>query len=254
MDKLTVVLVGVLIYLWYFRTEQRLLVTLTVTCDPARLLDIQNVEEILEVERDLEDHMKAGAPTKSKYNYVLITGKQPSEQESLKYGNYLQTLSFIEDFKIYPFESKPYEKLLMNSVIFLKGLYVQYVTGAKMTPMEHINEKYSDFHSDVCNKEALKNSYKTLVVNVMRLTPENDDMQVYIDTVFGQYFPIVQARMAVGGKPVSDYWDQFAVLEYTRANFCAMAFSNEMGALVGYKRRGLEDAITLLTHRAVLKK
>lgn len=41
-------------------------------------------------------------------------------------------------------------------------------------------------------------------------------MQVYIDTVFGQYFPIVQARMAVGGKPVSDYWDQFAVLEYTR--------------------------------------
>ena len=46
--------------------------------------------------------------------------------------------------------------------------------------------------------------------------PGNDDMQVYIDTVFGQYFPIVQARMAVGGKPVSDYWDQFAVLEYTR--------------------------------------
>ena len=60
MDKLTVVLVGVLIYLWYFRTEQRLLVTLTVTGDPTRLLDIQNVEEILEVERDLEDHMKAG--------------------------------------------------------------------------------------------------------------------------------------------------------------------------------------------------
>ena len=49
-----------------------------------------------------------------------------------------------------------------------------------------------------------------------RKTPGNNDIQVYMDTVTGQYFPIVEGRMMLGGPPISDYWDLFAIMEYTR--------------------------------------
>ena len=94
------------------------------------------------------------ASKKSKYNYVLITGKQTSNDETHEFGKYLQTQSFIKNFKIYPVEIKPYQKLLMNFTIFLKELYVKFVTGAKMTPVGKVTSKIGEeVRDDLCNKE-----------------------------------------------------------------------------------------------------
>ena len=51
-------------------------------------------------------------------------------------------------------EIKPYQKLLMNFTIFLKELYVKFVTGAKMTPVGKVTSKIGEeVRDDLCNKE-----------------------------------------------------------------------------------------------------
>ena len=60
LNKVAVALLGVLIYMWYVRPEHRLVVTVSMTGDPSQMLDLDNVEDILEIERDLADVMDAG--------------------------------------------------------------------------------------------------------------------------------------------------------------------------------------------------
>jgi len=245
LDKVTVALFAVLIYLMYFRTETRLTIFLEISGDPKQLKTLGNIEDILKVEQDIGDHMKTDRPLSS-WNYVLVTGKQADEEESERYIDYLKDLPFIKDFKIQAFEAKPITRTLVNAYIFAKGLYIHYISGQSLSK----GDGMEGVLSGICTKDALNNSQKDIIVNLIRYRPGNSDMSEYEGPIIHLLFPLVGARVPMAGKPISDHWDKFALVEYTRQGFCRMASSREFQEKLKFKQTGLEDSITLLTQRA----
>jgi len=259
MDTVKAILFAVLAFLMYFKSETRFIVLLDVQGDPKELLTMDNIEEILKVQKDMGEHMHQGTP-KNAWNYVLLTGKQNADEGVETYENYLKKLKFLKDFKVEAFDNKAQSqalRLLTHMFIYAKGLFANYVTGETIeqidTAVGEYDKFFTDFSTDFCNEDALANTEKDFIVNLLRYTPPDGSVEfaIYEKAALYNIFPIIGTRIPMSGFP-TNYWDRFALVEYSRQGYCHLVCSVLMQEKVENKRRGLEDSITLLTQRANL--
>lgn len=75
---------------------------------------MDNIEEILKVQKDMGEHMHQGT-LKNAWNYVLLTGKQNADEGVETYENYLKKLKFLKDFKVEAFDNKAQSQALRDA-------------------------------------------------------------------------------------------------------------------------------------------
>lgn len=245
-----VVVAAIILSIIFVKTEKRVLVKLKMNQDDESKLDqLNNVEQVFKVERNMGDHMLTDEAELESWDYVILTGDLPGDSY-LKYTSYLYQQPYIIEFKVHPFDIKTWKSKMINLFVQLKGLYVKYISGTTLTEYDFKDSEFGKtFIGDICGNEARTSSEQIMIVNILKAKDGNDEFSIYEKACLMDLFPIVDARVHIAGEAVSNYWQRIALVEYPRSGFCDMATSVEMQNIIEFKRRGLQDSQTYLTKR-----
>ncbi|XP_023331636.1 uncharacterized protein LOC111703805 [Eurytemora carolleeae] len=252
-----ILLLAVGLYTVFPRNERRLLVLLKLKGSENELYSLQNIDDILKIERNLDGHLGKDDKLTVDWEYALVSKRISSEDSVEQLSRYFNQLTFIKKLEIYPFEAAEGKRVLINFIIKIKGLFVKYVTGESLSPRVGTGKEASSFlnelRTQICSEQARSQTYSSIMVNIMK-KKDPDVFSIYENTCLFKLFPLVGATISRVGIPHSENWNNIAVVEYeSRSGFCDMSLSTVMEANLQYKKEGLSDAQTYLTHRITHK-
>ena len=91
---------------------------------------------------------------------------------------------------------------------------------------------------------------RMVMINVMKLK----DLKAWkkYENAMLKYMPQIGTHLFSRGAPDSEYWDDIALVSYrSRAKFCEMGISEEVGNVVQYKHKGLADTHTYMSYQII---
>merc|ERR1719369_660794 len=124
LNSVLVLLVGMAGYIIFSWSENNLLVLLELKSGELtkhHLQSIGYVKAAFQIQRNIDEHMQhVDVEARAKYNFAIVTQHFSSEGNSLKFGDHLQKLKFVNTFKVFPFSSSPVRRHTVNFLIKLK--------------------------------------------------------------------------------------------------------------------------------------
>lgn len=221
-----------------------------------------SVKAVFQIQRNIDEHMEhVEVGARARYNFAIVTHHFSSEGSSLKFGDHLQKLEFVNTFKVFPFTSNPVRRHGVNFLIKLKSFVnnnvpalVEYFSSLKadLTPIAEAEDvEHEDLVGELCNAVTMARPGAEVMINVMRVKQEDTFKRYSLACLFS-FFPVIGSEIWESGNTKSDYWDSVALVQYpSRASFCRMVQSREYSKVFMDKVNGLEDTHTYLTRQIV---